>query len=705
MALLSRRLSRPDVRASRPRPVALLVLPALLALAACGRAAQPAPTLANEILWDGYGVPHIYAADHVSLFHGYGRAQAQAHGDLLLRLVGEARGRSAEYWGPAGLERDRWYWTYGVPQGGDRFYEEADPAMRRLVDAFAAGITAYAMEHPDRIDRESAVVLPVEGRDIYRIMGAIVSFFSPAVQVGRQWAEAPGSNAWAIAPSKSASGHAMLLANPHLPWSGNLTWFEAHLVAPGVDVHGASLLGLPVIAVGFNDRLGWTHTVSTVDIEDLYELALEGDGYRWDGGVRAFDADTVVLRVLEAALVRDDTLVVRRSVHGPVIADRGASALAVRAVAHWTGGRVLDQWWAMGRSRDLEQFRRALAMNQVIGFTTTYADADGNILHEYGGVSPVRPAGDYAFWARPVAGETSATLWTELHPLADMPRVLNPPAGWVQNTNEPVWWATFPTAVEPGDYPAYFAPLHMHFRAQQSVRLLDESGRLTLDDMIALKYSTRLELADRILPDLLAAARARGGAAADAATVLEAWDRSADAGSRGAVLFTEWVDHVFRMAGSAGVFARRFSVDEPRTTPTGLRDPALAAAALEAAAAAVAGRHGGLDVAWGDVHRLQRDDVDLPAIGASGGLGAFTVIGYRRGADGRATAVGGDSFIAAVEFGRPVRARTVLIYGNASQPGSPHRTDQMALFASKSLKPVWRTRAEVEADVRERSTF
>jgi acyl-homoserine-lactone acylase len=676
-----------------------------LGLLGCGTGDHAGPT-ANEILWDHYGVPHIYATDHVSLFHGYGWAQARAHGDLLLRLIGEARGRSAEYWGPDGLEQDRWYWTWGVPQGGERFYAEADPEMRRLVDAFAAGINAYAAEHPDRIADASAVVLPAEGSDMYRVISAILSLFSPARPVREQWAGTPGSNAWAIAPSKSVSGNALLLANPHLLWSGNMTWFEAHLVAPGIDVHGASLIGLPVITVGFNDRLGWTHTVNTVDTEDLYELTVEGAAYRWDGDLREFEADTIVLRVLEAeTALRHDTLVVLRSVHGPVIATRDGRALAVRSAGRMTGGRAFDQWWEMGRARDLDQFRDALRMHRISGFTTTYADGDGNILHEYGGVAPERSGGDYAYWSGIVAGDTSATLWTELHPYEVMPRVLNPPAGWVQNANEPVWWATFPTTLSPTDYPSYFAPLHMHFRAQRSVRMLDETDPISFDEMIRLKYSTRLELADRIVEDLVAAGRGRGGTPERAAEVLEAWDRSTDADSRGAVLFAEWVSHAFPSHGAAGVFARRWSADEPRTTPAGLRDPELAASALESAAAAVLERHGALDVPWGEVHRLRRDTIDLPGFGESGGLGTFTVVGYRPVEGGRAVAAGGDSFIAAVEFGQPVRARTLLVYGNASQPGSPHRTDQIALFAAKALKPVWRTRAEVERNLMERNTF
>ncbi|MGH7477384.1 MAG: penicillin acylase family protein, partial [Longimicrobiales bacterium] len=141
------------------------------------------------------------------------------------------------------------------------------------------------------------------------------------------------------------------------------------------------------------------------------------------------------------------------------------------------------------------------------------------------------------------------------------------------------------------------------------------------------------------------------------------------------------------------------------TTPEGLRDPRAAAAALDSAAAAVERAYGALDVAWGDVHRLIRDSLDLPANGAPGEpLGVFRVVGYRAD-DARRSAAGGDSFVAAIEFGEPPRAFALIGYGNASEPGSPHRTDQLRLFAEQRLRPVWRQSEEVEANTVSRTAL
>jgi acyl-homoserine-lactone acylase len=427
--------------------------------------------------------------------------------------------------------------------------------------------------------------------------------------------------------------------------------------------------------------------------------------------VRAFAADTQTLRVRRAdGTLGTEVLVVRRSVHGPVVREAGGKALAIR-VAGLDRLQAVEQWWRMGRARTLAEFERALAMRQVAGQNTTYADADGHVLYFYGTVAD-RPGGDAAAWAGVVRGDTSATLWTDVLPYARVPRVLDPPAGFVQNANDPPWFATYPAALDPAAFPAHVAPRGLQLRPQRSLRLLLADSSLTFDELVAYKHDTRLELADRVLDDLLAAARAdparppaapadacppdAAGARCRAVRALAAWDRTADPGSRGGVLFAQWFMEYGRRTAGRGPFATPWSAADPLATPRGLADPAAALAALDAVAARVQARFGDPAVPWGDVYRLRRDAVDLPSNGGSGALGIFRVTTMEPSADGRLVAAGGDSYVGAVEFGRPLRARTLVGYGNASQPGSPHRTDQLALYARKALRPAWRTRAEVE---------
>jgi acyl-homoserine-lactone acylase len=277
--------------------------------------------------------------------------------------------------------------------------------------------------------------------------------------------------------------------------------------------------------------------------------------------------------------------------------------------------------------------------------------------------------------------------------------VVDPPSGWLQNANDPPWTTTFPAAADATRYPAYLAPRGMSFRAQRSARMLDGDSSLTFEELVEDKYSTRMELADRLLEDLIPLARSKGGILADAARVLDNWDRSAEADSHGAVLFDRFWRELVELSGAKSPFKTKWDERHPRATPAGLTDPVTAAKALQAAALRLTLERRPLDVAWGQVYRLRRDGVDLPANGGPGDLGLFRVVNFRKDDDGRMRATGGDSYIAAIEFGAPVRAESLVAYGNWSRAGSPHRTDQLRLFADKRLKPVWRTRLEIEANL------
>ncbi len=658
----------------------------------------------TEILWDTWGVPHIFARDARSLFYAFGWAQMKSHGDLILRLYGHARGRAAEYWGESYVDSDRYVRTMDVPNRARMWYESQRPIFREYLDAFVDGMNAYAQTHPSRIDEDVAVVLPVEAVDVMAHVQRAVHLTIvgwQAIPAAEEWSS-PGSNAWAISPSRSAGGNAMLLANPHLPWSDLFIWYEAQLTAPEVDAYGAALVGMPILAIAFNDYLGWTHTNNTLDGMDLYELSLADDGYIWNGAVQSFETNTQIIKVKQAdGTLRDEELVVRRSLHGPVLAERGDRALAMRLVG-LDHPHIMEQYWNMLRSKNIAEFETALRQLQLPYFNIVYADRDGHIMYLFGGHVPKRGRGDWDYWSDVIQGDTSATLWTETHPYDDLPRVIDPSSGWVQNANDPPWTSSFPMVLDPKDYPAYFSPRGMSFRAQRSVRMLNEDEVITFEDLIQYKHSTRMELADRILDDLIPAARNHGSdLARKAADVLTSWDRSADADSRGAVLFAAWVREV-----EGKLFAEPWSEDAPLVTPDGLADPAAAAAALAEAAGKLINDFGTIDVPWGEVYRLRYSGRDFPANGGPHWLGIFRVVDFSRDEDGRhRSSFGGDSYVAVIEFSDPVRAKVLCSYGNATQPDSPHNGDQLELFSRKDLRPVWRTRELIEAHLEGRDVF
>ena len=593
----------------------------------------------------------------------------------------------------------------GVPARAEQWVGLQTKEMSAALEAFVAGVNAYATQHPDRLAKNLQVVLPVRVADIMAHVQRVVHFAFVANPQSlepqmRRWADG-GSNTWAVAPKQSASGRALLLANPHLPWTDFFTWYEAHWVMPDAMAYGATLVGMPFPGIAFTNVLGWSHTNNTIDGADLYELQLADGGYRWNDGVRPFDTRTEILKTRQPdGTMTEERLTIRESVHGPVVREVKGKALALR-VAGIDQPNIMDQYWRMIRAKSLDQFEAAQRSLQMPFFTVMYADAAGRIMHLFGGRTPVRPAGDFN-WSGIVPGTSSATLWTSTHPYDELPRVVDPSSGWLQNANDSPWTTTFPLAIDPAKFPRYMAPRGMSLRAQQSAKLMEADASITLDEFVTYKHSTRMLLADRLLDDLLPVAKAAGGVAAQAAAVLESWDRFANADSRGAVLFDAWYRRVIR-AGTP--FARPWSETDPLNTPDGLRDPAAAVRALVEAADLVTKAHGALDVPWGQVNRLRVGGRDLPASGGPGELGIFRVLGFTEDKDGKMRVAGGDSYVAAIEFGPTVRARTLISYGNASQPGSPHVGDQLELLSKQQLKPVWLSRKEIESNLERRETI
>ncbi|MFB6272548.1 MAG: acylase [Salinibacter sp.] len=687
----------------------------LLVVAVVGLGCGGSDIERTEILWDTWGVPHIYSSDADSLMYAFGWAQMRAHGNRVLRLYGTARGRAAEYWGPKHLASDRRVRTLELPEHGRRWAENQEMPFKSYVEAFVAGMNAYAEAHPDRIADERAVVLPVRPRDVFaHVLRTLhVSFVARGdLQRSQRWRRT-GSNAWAVGPSRSASGNAMLLTNPHLPWGEQFTWFEAQLVGPSFDAYGATLLGMPFPGVAFNQHLGWTHTVNPIDASDLYRLRLVDGGYAWNEGTRPFNTDTKVLKVKQAdGSMRTDTMVVRRSVHGPVVAQREDTALALR-VAGLTQSGLFEQYWRMLRATNLSQFEAALRRLQMPMFNTVYADEDGHIFYHFGGRVPQRNldggrGGDY--WQGVVPGDMSATLWKTVHPYEDLPRVVDPPSGWIQNANDPPFTSTFPQQVDPSAFPDYLAPrvpessVRM-FRPQRSIAMVSGDSSITFAELQAYKNDTRMAAADRLLDDLLPAARqAESARVQRAATVLADWNRTADAESRGSVLFANWLRGILGDGGSP--FATPYRPSAPRTTPDSLANPEAAVRTLAQVAQKVERRHDSLDVPWGAVHRLVGPNGSYAASGGNGLFGLFRVLWFDEMKQGRRRATGGDSYVALTEFTEDgPRAKAILPYGNASQPGSPHRADQLKMYAEKRMRSVWLHRDSVRAHLERRTTF
>ena len=336
----------------------------------------------------------------------------------------------------------------------------------------------------------------------------------------------------------------------------------------------------------------------------------------------------------------------------------------------------------------------------------TYADADGNILYLWNGRVPVRQnGGDYSL---DVEVTRSADLWSRLHSIDELPQRLNPAGGYIQNANNPPQFVSLQDPIDMTRYPSYFERGSLALRPQLALDLLERAKKMTVADVIRLKYTTRMLLAERVRPELLAAVQAavnpseelRAGAA-----TLESWDGTVAAESRGAVLFQAFWDAYTNAVRQP--FAQRWSPLNPASTPAGLSDRAEAVRQLEAAVRATRIAYGSESVAWGDVNRFRLGSVDLPGDGANGTYGTFRVMRFDRVQGSQARIAGklpdgpsllgfGDAWVLLVDFAEPVTGWSVLAYGQTTNPDSRHSADQIRIFAAHDLRRAWYTEAEIK---------
>lgn len=676
-------------------------------------------SLHGEILWDTFGVPHVFAKNEAGVFYGFGWAQVKSHGNLVLRLYGQAQGRAAEYWGPEYAESDRWVSTNHVYDRAQKWYAAQTPQFRKDLDAFAQGMTDSAKKNASEMDPEVLKVLPITGVDViahaHRLFNYIYVANLRSVMNAKVEKDVGGSNAWAVAPTKTAMGHTFLLANPHLPWAPSyFTYYEAGLEGPGIHMYGATQIGLPVLRFDFDDRHGFTNTVNTILGATVYKLTPApggfDNGYMFDGKAMPFNIEQTSYKVHQSdGSLKTENLTIRSTVQGPVFTQADGTLVALR-VAGLNRPEALKEYWDLGMAKTYDQAIAAFKELQVPTFNIIYADKEGHILYLDNGVLPKHNKGDFAYWKSLVPGDTSATLWQDSDVMSfdELPKVGNSPSGFVQNTNDPPWTATWPQTIHYSDYPPYFAPVGpLSFRNQQSIHLMADSGKISYQDFIRLKHSTRSLMADRILPDLVKAAS--GSTDPDvqkAATVLKAWDHDFNADSRGALLFETWAEEFAgpEMASEKN-FAVKWQADDPIETPRGLRDPSQAVSELKDAVAETIKRYGSLDRPFGEVSRYRLGAVDLPANGSGSNIGIFRTITWGPLKDGTRTPVAGETWVAMLDFGPPFRAEGVMAYGDSSQPGTKHKGDQLAYMASRTLRTLWVTRAQVEKHLETTTTY
>ncbi len=647
--------------------------------------AEPGAEYDVVIRRDSWGVPHVLGRTDADTAFGLAYAHAEDDFTTLQEMVAASRGRSGELSGADGAARDYVYHLLGVRADVDAGYtSEISAATRALVEAYADGLNLYAARHPEELRLRG--LFPLSGQDIVtgfafnapffygldRTLGALAAN-EPPPRDGEIAGER-GSNGLAVAPSRSGDGATRLIVNSHQPWTGPVAWYEAHVTSgEGLDMIGGLFPGAPVPLVGHNRTMGWANTVNRPDLVDVYRLTLDeaGDNYRYDGAWRPLEKRRIRLNVRFGPLVVPVPRTIYRSVHGPVmINDNGAFAIRYAGIGEI---RQVEQYYRLARARDFAEWQDVMHMRAIPSINYVYADAEGHIALFYNASFPDRAQG--FDWRGVLPGDTSRALWTRTAPFAQIPFLIDPPAGYVFDSNNTPCIATAPADdLDCGS----FSPLlgveanttNRMYRAAELLGALDTIGHA---ELLRVKYDTGYSRrsAIGIFLERILALDIRGDAKlARAQTMLAQWDWNLDGRGRADALAALLIRPIARQS------YRGQDLPDPRET-------------LAEANAFLREHHGRLDPPLGDLLRLRHGDADLPL---TGGPDALRAIYWTETEDGVALAGIGDSYIMDIAWdadGR-VSSRSVHQFGTAtSRPASAHYADQALLFAAMRMKPTW----------------
>jgi len=677
-----------------------------------------------EIIRTAHGVPHIRAENLRAAGYALAWLQSEDYGSRTALHVLEARGQLALLNGRDSLESD--FLALPLRNRVIQTYHLLDQETRDFYDGFAAGLNRYIELHPEdfpaRMPRDFSgydVAAIDAGEPSLRKARAFLAKINPSPaptpdrprdpnsNEGTATDSDEGSNAWAFAPSRTKSGKAILLRNPHLAWTAG--YYEAHLTVPGViDFYGDFRIGGPFIVIGgFNRYLGWSTTNNSQDLAEIYALDVDPntpDHYLFDGTSLALTRELRTVTFRNGDGLSTETREFWSTPLGPVIYRANGKVYIVK-----TGGdgefRAGEQFLHMMRASSLNEWKEAMKIRARVTSNFTYADRAGNIYFVWNAALPLLP--------HPAGGDAIATpahtmrdVWTRYVPFESLPQVLNPKGGYIHNENDSPHFTNVKSPIDTSNAFPNFEKPDLSLRGQLAISLIGGDNKLTLEDVVRLKHSYRMLLADRVKADLIAAVKSKEptGDLAAAIALLEHWDNIAAPESKGAVLFELWWAEYSGLRPPNRTplpeetrFAKIWTPADPLNTPRGLADPARAVESFTWAVAETARRYGSWDVAWGDVHRVRRGRVDVPVGGCASSLGCFRALAFSRETDGKLAASGGDGWILAVEFGDVPRALSVLAYGESLRTNSPWFADQAEMFAKGQLKKVAFTSTDVDA--------
>ncbi len=674
------------------------------------------------ILRDNWGIPHIYGKTDADAVFGLMYAQCEENfkgveSNYLYQL-----GKQAQAGIKNSLYTDVQLQLIADSTDAIREYKASPVWFKKLMDAFADGVNFYLYRHP-----ETKPLVLTRFKPWYALMftdGSVAAtstggitlneteqFYSDSAQlisaVTEQHHEAPedkvfdretGSNGFAISPHKSVSGHAMLYINPHVPFYFRS---EVQIVSEeGLNVYGAVTWGQFFIYQGFNAHCGWMHTSSNADVADLYAEKVQKRNGRWfyeyDGRLRPVITRRLVLCQKEGNALKQIVKTGYYTHHGPVMGSRNGRWLALRACNR--SYNALLESWLITKAANFNQYKKAMNLLANTTNNTVYADDKGNVAFWYGNFVPRRNAA--LDWTQPVDGSTSTTEWQGIHALNEIVQVINPKSGWIQNCNSTPFAASGASSPSGKNYPAYMAPDGQNYRGVRAMQLLNTPGKLTISELTEIGYDRYLTAFDVLLPALFNAySQAPDTAKQKLKPVIDTlhhWNRTSGINSIATTLAVEWGTLMFNqlpraVSAEAGTYQTK-RVEQLVSTMAAQKQLTL----LSEATQNLQKKYGSWQMPWGNINRYQRPadgmfndaGASLPAPGVASTFGQLPSFVSKTQNTVKRYGYSGNSFIAVVEFGNRIRAKSLITGGQSFNPQSGNYTNQAQMYLDGKFKDV-----------------
>lgn len=657
-----------------------------------------------DIVRDSFGVPHIFAPTDVQVVYGLGWTTCEDDFETLQWSMLAAKSLLAMHLGVDGAKIDYAVQLLGARDIVDeKFDTDLSQHFKDMIGAYAQAVNQYASENPDKVLVSKA--FPVTPKDIatgfvlsMSLMSGIDKVLTSILDgtiVQKIPDEGIGSNAFAFNSKITKDGNTYLAVNSHQPLEGPLSWYEAHLCSEeGWNIIGGTFHGGPCIFHGTNEYLGWAHTVNYFDLTDVYKLTMnpENDNqYLFDGEWLELEEEKAKMKVkifpkfgLRIPVKRK----IWKSVYGPTLkTDHGVYSIRM-------GGNMklgaAEQWYRMNKTKNFSEFREVLDMQQQSRMTIVYADKYDTIYNLSNGLVPVRnPNYD---WKKVLPGDTSATLWTEFHPVEDLPQIINPDCGYVYNTNNSAYHLSGEDCnLDPSDYdPTMGFDLRINNRSERVKELMPQYDKVGWQDFMDIKYDytfpsdTLIFMRDIDVSQIFTLDPKRYSKVADALRLVQSWDRKFNRENKAAALF---VLTFLNMYNSSEGSKHTYREDKIANAEWIVEN-------LDKAQDHFMEYFGRLDVPYGDFFKLQRGDKEYPIDAGPDAIRAAYPKPY--GDEGKYRTWVGDSYIQMVKFTKDgPEIYAVSPFGASNTEGAEHYTDQMELYSEMKHRKMTFDKKEV----------